>query len=280
MIKKIGLFDSGLGGLSILKALQQQLPSQNYYYIADSMYAPYGTKNAEFLWQRAQYLTEQLLKHSIDCLVVACNTATSYVVKQLREQYTLPIIGLEPAIKPATLVSQSKKIIVLATHNTLQSHNVARLIILYQAQNFTFHLQEGLGWVELVETLSNTKNTQLIEGIQQVMQSAFNALPDADTVVLGCTHYPFLLPKLQILYPHLQFIETSNAICKQVAHVLNLKLNVTSKFSSDLLLKDGLVDTCYGDTYLFSSKNAEHIANFAKSQGIYFNNAYTLATIC
>lgn len=187
----IGVFDSGIGGLSVVKHLRQQLPNESFLYLADSAYAPYGERTVEELISRSVKITDFLLQQQIKALVIACNTATAAAVKVLRQRYPdLMIIGMEPGLKPATLQSQRKIVGVLATRSTLQSEkfNLLREQLTHETQ-VQFIPQACVGLVDQIEKgeLDSAKTMQLVRGYVAPLLAQ-----GADTLVLGCTHYPFI----------------------------------------------------------------------------------------
>lgn len=215
----IGIFDSGVGGISILKEIQKQLPNENLIYIADSANAPYGDKSADFIQKRSLQLSEFLLTHHIKALVVACNTATTEAISYLREQLDIPVVGVEPAIKPAALQSNNNIIGILATHRTIQSKRLKELVNLY-ANHTTIIPQACPGLVEAVENKDaflETTITKLIHTYTQAMRDK-----QADTLILGCTHYPFLLEQIRdITGEYMNILETGKPVAAQLERILN-----------------------------------------------------------
>lgn len=215
--KPIGLFDSGVGGISIWKELQQRLPLEDSIYLADSKNAPYGEKSAETIVQLSIKNTELLLDLGCKLIIVACNTATTNAIDHLRANYPVPFIGIEPAIKPAALQSTSGTVGVLATRGTLSSalfHSTAK----NHASNIKIIEQEGTGLVELIEAGSATSESTrklLRTYIQPMVASGI------DHLVLGCTHYPHLIPLLKEELPaHVKIIDCGEAVAKQTQRIL------------------------------------------------------------
>ena len=193
----IGIFDSGIGGLSVLKALRAELPHEDFIYIADSGHAPYGERDDAHVTARSLAIAKYLVAQNIKALVVACNTATAAAINQLRATYPdLPIIGVEPALKPAVQLSQTKHIAVMATRSTLASARFAALLAAHSDQaDFTLLPCDGLA--EAIERSAQHSNaTELIATCAQIIGAARlfgtenTAKKRIDTVVLGCTHYP------------------------------------------------------------------------------------------
>ncbi len=215
--KPIGIFDSGIGGLSVLKQIQQLLPNENLIYIADSAYAPYGNKPLAFIQQRCHDLTQFLIQQNARAIVVACNTATAAAIETLRQQFPLPIIAMEPGVKPAIAATQSGIVGVLATENTLSSEQFTHLLHRY-AKDVKVISQACPGLVEQIEAgeFATVKTRQLIKQFTQPLLSA-----GADTLVLGCTHYPLIHQQIrEIIGPQISLIETGQAVAQQLKHQL------------------------------------------------------------
>ncbi|MGR8951718.1 MAG: glutamate racemase [Gammaproteobacteria bacterium] len=209
----IGVFDSGVGGLSVLHQIRRELPGENLLYVADSAHAPYGDKSQEFITARSFAIARFLLDCGAKALVVACNTATGAAVAELRNHFVLPIVAMEPAIKPAALQTRSGVIGVLATRRTLASPNFVRLFARYGA-DVEILAQACPGLVEQVEAgeLSNAKTRSLLESYVRPLVSR-----GADTLVLGCTHYPFLRTAIQEMAgPDIAVIDSSEAVARQL----------------------------------------------------------------
>ena len=209
----IGVFDSGVGGLSVLKHLRAELPAEKFYYVADSGNAPYGVRDAEFIRGRAFAICDFLLARGVKALVVACNTATAAAVAELRERFAVPVIAMEPGIKPAVQATRSNVIGVLATAGTLESARFFSLINRY-AVNAEVITQPCPGLVEAIEA-----NDLSSAGTQQLLQRYLQPLlaRGADTIVLGCTHYPFLSEQISALVgADVAIIETGAAVAREV----------------------------------------------------------------
>lgn len=191
----IGFMDSGLGGLSVLREAVRLMPSEDFIYYGDSLHSPYGTRKQEDIRNLTFQVVEKLLDQGIKGLAVACNTATSAAVRQLRLKYPgLPIVGIEPAIKPAVLCSHGGRILVLATPMTIQQEKFHRLLNLYQDQAEIIPIPcEGL--MEFVEQ-GNLDGKALDLYFEKHVSPWLSE--DTETIVLGCTHYPFLKPHLRI----------------------------------------------------------------------------------
>lgn len=222
----IGIFDSGLGGLSVLKSIYQQMPSESFIYIADSRYVPYGEKSTPFIRERCEKITNYLISQQVKAIVIACNTATAAAANILREQNPqLPIIAMEPAIKPARQLSKTGKIGVLATSSTLKSTRFTELVNRF-AYDLEIHAQPCPGLVECIEKGElNTKQTEVL------LQSYITPLLTAgcDTIILGCTHYPFLRPLLAQLLPSAtQLIDSGEGVAKHLHHLLTAQQKLST----------------------------------------------------
>jgi glutamate racemase len=214
----VGIFDSGLGGLSVLRAVRAQLPDEALLYVADSLYAPYGERDDDFITERTFAIGEWLVKQGAKALVVACNTATAQSISQVREKLTIPLVGVEPGVKPAALQSKTRVAGVLATQVTLRSARFQGLLERYAA-DCRFLCQPGHGLVQAVERcdIGSAELRALLKSYLQPMLDA-----GADTLVLGCTHYPFLDAAIRdIVGDRLTLIDTSVAIARQLERVLD-----------------------------------------------------------
>ncbi|MDZ4261493.1 MAG: glutamate racemase [Pseudomonadota bacterium] len=191
----IAVFDSGVGGLSVLREIRQLLPHEDLLYVADSAHVPYGEKSREFIESRAIAITEFFIHQQAKAVVVACNTATSAAVETLRARFNLPIIAMEPAIKPAAQQTRSNVVGVLATSGTLSGERFANLSVRH-GNGIKIVVQPCPGWVELVES-GNISN----DAAQALVSRYVTPLLEkgADTLVLGCTHYPFLRDLIQTI---------------------------------------------------------------------------------
>ncbi|WP_232300017.1 glutamate racemase [Colwellia sp. MT41] len=238
----IGVFDSGVGGLSIAKCIAQQLPHENIIYIADSRHAPYGEKSVDFIIQRVNTMAKLLLAKGVKALVIACNTATVNAIEQLRAQVNIPIIGVEPAIKPAAKQSISKKIAILATQATSENQRFKDLIDRHHngAQIF---IQPCPGLVEFIEQgqqHSPACNALLRQYIEPLVKQGI------DTLVLGCTHYPFIQQQISVIAgQQVNIIETAAPVTQQLMKKLaenNLTAGKTqqgqTQFFSSLATKE------------------------------------------
>jgi glutamate racemase len=226
----IGVFDSGIGGLSVLRSLQRELPNERFVYLADSANAPYGEKNEAFIRQRTHAIAEYLLaQHHIKALVVACNTATAATIHELRERHpALPLVGLEPALKPALALSRTRQIGVMATRGTVGSDKFARLLASVQNEAH-FEVQACNGLALAIEqstlpdqaTVAQAQIMHLLQTYTRAMGRFGSAPGEIDTLVLGCTHYVFVENALrQLLGPHVQLVSTGEPVARQTQRLL------------------------------------------------------------
>jgi glutamate racemase len=214
----IGVFDSGVGGLSVLGEIRALLPNESLLYVADSGHVPYGEKSPEFIRERCRYLAAFLLGQGAKALVLACNTATAAGVAELRELYPqLPIVGMEPAVKPAAAATRSGVVGVLATTGTLKSAKFAALLDRF-ASDVRVITQPCPGLVERIEAgeLDSAKTRDMLrDWVQPLLAEG------CDTLILGCTHYPFIKPLLRQLLPEsVSLIDTGAAVARQLRCVL------------------------------------------------------------
>ncbi len=209
----LGVFDSGVGGLTVLRELREALPGAALHYLADTAHAPYGEKSSDFIAKRSLVIGEYLLNRGAVMLVVACNTATAHAVNALRERWPeLPIVGIEPGIKPAVAASRNGRIGVLATPATIASARYQTLIEAH-ARGFQVFSQPCPGLADLIETgeLDSPALRGLIERCCAPLRQA-----GVDTVLMGCTHYPLVQPLFQqALGPEVQLLKIEAAVAKQ-----------------------------------------------------------------
>ena len=184
----IGIFDSGIGGLSVFREIRKLLPEQSYIYYSDSAHCPYGDKSKEYIIDRARSITRRLMGMGAEIVVVACNTATAAAISTLRKEFPIKFIGMEPAIKPAAALTKTGVVGVLATAGTLKAEKYLDTREKW-AQSITVVEHTGEGFVELVEK-GQTSGAEAEAVVQNSLVPLLEA--GADTIVLGCTHYPFL----------------------------------------------------------------------------------------
>lgn len=227
----IGVFDSGVGGTSIWKELNLLLPNESTIYLADSKNAPYGNKSKQDIIDLSIKNTELLIKKGCKIIVVACNTATTNAIKILRDQYDIPFIGIEPAIKPAALNTKTKAVGILATKGTLSSELFHKTSDLY-SNGIKVIEQVGEGLVPLIEQ-GHIGSQEIKVLLKKYLKPMIDA--EIDYLVLGCTHYPYLIPELLKLLPkHVKIIDSGEAVARQTKailekeHLLN-QLPITAK---------------------------------------------------
>jgi len=226
----IGVFDSGIGGLSVLQSLQDALPAEHFVYWADSGHAPYGEKTDLFVRQRSLAIANHLIQqHHIKALVVACNTATAAAIHELRTQHPhLILIGVEPALKPALQMSQTGHIGVIGTRGTLASEKFQRLLESLNGQaQFTVQACNGLA-LAIEQSTSLTQGAQADERIEQMLRQYTQEMGEfgsnagqMDTLVLGCTHYVFVENALHsLLGPLVQLVSTGAPVARQTRRLM------------------------------------------------------------
>lgn len=221
----IGIFDSGIGGTSIWREIHQLLPNEKTIYLADSKNAPYGQKSKQEIIALSMKNTDFLLKMNCKLIVVACNTATTNAIQELREKYDIPFIGIEPAIKPAANNSQTQTIGILATKGTLNSELFNKTTEMFQDTKIIE--QVGYGLVQLIENgqINSPEMSQLLQSYLTPMIEA-----NIDYLVLGCSHYPYLIPQIKkILPPHIHIIDSGEAVAKQTQNILRDKVGFSSE---------------------------------------------------
>lgn len=247
----IGLFDSGIGGTTIWRSVHNLLPNENTLFIGDSINAPYGQKTKEEIIYLSKKNTEWLLNRNAKAIIVACNTATTNAITELRNSYNVPIIGIEPAIKPAAAHTKTGKVGVLATQGTLTSKKYEQAQALYP--NVRFINQIGFKIVQLMED-GNLHSVEL----EQLLRTYINPMIDQniDYLVLGCTHYPYLLPILNKFLPqHIKVIDSGEAVAKHTHKILK----------ETRLLK---TDNVAGYSKFYTNKDVAILQSFIKDFGI------------
>ena len=213
----IGVFDSGVGGLSVLRAIRAALPNEQLVYVADSGHAPYGDQSEAHITQRTLAVGNWLAEQGVKAITIACNTATVVAAKTLRDQTHLPVVAIEPAIKPAVAMTRSGVVGVLATRQTVQSASVARLVELYGADKRIL-LQGCPGLVEQVER-ADLHSAETVAMLRQFITPLVEQ--GADTLVLGCTHYPFLLDLIQdVAGEGVTLLDPADAVARELARRL------------------------------------------------------------
>lgn len=230
---KIGILDSGVGGLSVLREIRSLLPSTPIHYVGDSAWCPYGTKSPEQIRGRTFEITDYLIQQGATIVVIACNSATIHAVGSLRESYLLPIVGMEPAVKPAAAATKSGVVGVLATEASIAGEKFLRLVDTH-AQGIRVITRPCPRFVELVEEGILTG-----PGAEAAVDEAVQPLLDegADVFVLGCTHYPFLRPVIEARLPAgSTLIDTGPAVAKRTRSLLALPTD-PSETSSEIVIE-------------------------------------------
>ena len=218
----IGIFDSGIGGLSVFREIRKVLPEQSYVYYSDNAHCPYGEKSREYIIDRARAITRFLLEKGCEIIVVACNTATAAAISTLREEFPVKFIGMEPAIKPAAQSTKTGVVGVLATAGTLKATKYIDTRARW-AQNVSIVEHIGQGFVELVE-----KGITTGPEAETTVRTSLTPLLDAgaDMIVLGCTHYPFLSDTIKKIasevYPDrdIDIIDPAPAVARHLMEVM------------------------------------------------------------
>ncbi|MQA37661.1 glutamate racemase [Rugamonas aquatica] len=221
----IGVYDSGVGGLSVLRHIRAQLPAEDLIYFADSGHAPYGEKTEQYVVDRALLVAAFLLERGIKALVVACNTATVAAIKAVRARYPdLPVVGVEPGLKPAAAITRSGKVGVLATARTLKGEKFLQLREQISATTRAeFLLQPCIGLVDQIE-LGDLETPAIAALLEQYVAPLLEQ--GADTLVLGCTHYPFVQKGIEHVlrehgHPDVTLIDTGDAVARQLVRLLD-----------------------------------------------------------
>lgn len=221
----IGLFDSGIGGTSIWKEIHELLPHENTIYLADSKNAPYGQKSKEEIIALSIKNTEYLLNQNCKIIVVACNTATTNAIKELRAKYDVPFIGIEPAIKPAAVNSKKNIIGILATQGTLNSELFHQTVERFQETKIIEQI--GTGLVKLIEN-GEMHSKEMDVLLHQYLEPMIKA--NIDYLVLGCSHYPYLIPQIKKILPRdIKIIDSGEAVALQTKNVLMEKVGLTNE---------------------------------------------------
>lgn len=235
----IGVFDSGIGGLSVLRHIQARLPRESLLYFADSGFAPYGEKTENFIVQRSLAIADFLLQHGAKALVVACNTATATAIRALREHYpTLALVGVEPGLKPAAMLSKSRIVGVLATDRTINS---TKFNLLQEQISATtgvrFLSQACIGLASQIEEgeLTSPATATLVQRYVAPLIAQ-----GADTLVLGCTHYPFVQALIetcvyQAASQAIAIIDTGEPVARQLARLLSEHNLLTTRVEEGML---------------------------------------------
>lgn len=215
--KPVGIFDSGIGGLSVAREIRATMPAEPLVYLADTAYCPYGGRPTQQIQARSVAAVAELISQGCKAVVVACNTASGAALELLRAEFSIPIVGLEPAVKPAAEATRNGRIGVMATAGTLGSERFARLVNTY-ARGVQVVPVACTGLVELVEA-GETQGELAIGALEELLAPMRDA--QVDTVVLGCTHYPFLRAAVsQVMGTEVQLLDSGRAVAKQLERVL------------------------------------------------------------
>jgi glutamate racemase len=213
----IGIFDSGLGGLSVLREVHALLPAEEVLYVADSAYCPYGTRPPAEIRARSLVVTGELVRRGVKLMILACNTACAVALPEVRERFAVPIVGLEPAVKPAIGLSRSGRIAVLATPQTIASDRLAGLIRDH-ANGVAVEAIAAPGLVDLVEA-GQIEGDRVVRALRPLLEPL--VARNVDVLVLGCTHYPFLDAEIRRLVgPGVRIVDSGGAIARRTLHVL------------------------------------------------------------
>ena len=228
-MSKILIFDSGVGGISIYKAIKEQLPKADYIYLFDNAYFPYGELEPQFLIERVCQLVACMYeKHQPDLVVIACNSASTLVLPALRKLFPIPFVGVVPAIKPAALQSTKKKVGLLATPGTV-SREYTQLLVNEHAQGCEIDMIGTTSLVEQAENKLYGKSVDL-DKIRDVVLKWTVVTDSPDIVVLGCTHFPLLVEELRVsVGEHIKFIDSGLAIASRVRHILGEEHSASSE---------------------------------------------------
>ena len=238
----IGIFDSGIGGLTVLKKIIEALPNEKYVYYADTDNVPYGTKPKEEVKKYINRAVDFLISKEVKAIVIACNTATSIAVKELRKKHTIPIIGIEPAVKPAVENRKNKKVLIMATPTTIKEEKLKDLLETLNAHDYV----DLIAMPKLVEFAENREfeSDKVKEYIHEELKE-YN-LEDYSELVLGCTHFPLFEKVLSQVFPkEIQIIDGSLGVAKRLKNVLE---------ENDMLVNNKLVIEYYYSGRLANNK--------------------------
>ena len=256
----IGIFDSGAGGLSVWKELVKLKPQEPYIYISDTAFCPYGPKDPSLITERSKTIVNYLISKGVDIIVIACNTATAAAIKTLRENYSIPFIGMEPAIKPASKFTKSGVVGVLATKGTFKGSLYLETSEKY-AKNIEVIEIVGEGLVEIVEQ-GEEKSEKARELVAKYISSMIEH--GADTVVLGCTHYPFIAPIIkEIAKGKLKIINPAPAVAKRAIKIL--RETTADKKLQDSQFCENIIATTGDSTVILKKLTAEIIEELKQS---------------
>lgn len=226
MNSSIGIFDSGVGGFSVFKEIYKQMPRNDYIYVADQKHFPYGKKTKQYVLNRAKKISEFFIEKRVKIIVVACNTATTAAIEDLRKEYPqISFVGAEPAIKPAAIRAKGKPFLVCATEGTIQSEKLKKLIETY-SNGSTVKLLSMPTWYEMVEN-GEISGKKVEEELRSSLRNA--SLESMDSIVLACTHYPLLKESLKKVFPGIIIFDPSKAIANRVNSLVDTKIDNRGK---------------------------------------------------
>ncbi|MFT6928006.1 MAG: glutamate racemase [Psychromonas sp.] len=264
-VKQVLIFDSGVGGLSVFEQVRKQSPSIKYFYLFDNAYFPYGELEPDFLIGRLMYLLSSFVdKHQIDLIVIACNTASTVALKSLREHFSIPIVGVVPAIKPATFLTKNGVIGLLATPATIHGSYAARLIDEFAADKQVLKI----GSTELVKLAELKLHGKLIAqaDIEAALAAWLVLEKMPDTVVLGCTHFPLLKAEIAGCFKHkINLVDSGSAIAQRVTQLLG---------KNDTAIKENNHQAYFTKAYRFDE--AAHFSALQRSFLAYGFNSLAL----
>lgn len=215
--RPVGMFDSGVGGLSVLRAFQSLAPSERVLYFADTAWFPYGPRPAAEVRKRCFGITQRLLASDVKMIVVACNTASAAAISDLRETFPVPFVGMVPGVKPAAVQSRTGRVVILATEGTLDGDLYGRVVEDF-GRGTVIDAVPGAGLAELVEA-GRAGSQEAVAAVGGILARSIAA--GADTVVLGCTHYHFLAGDIQRAFPEVTIVDTSGAVARRAVQVLD-----------------------------------------------------------
>ena len=229
MNNPIGIFDSGIGGISILEKLKNVLPNENFIYLADNVNCPYGDKSKEEIIKFSLKNCEKLIELNCKIIIVACNTATTNSINFLRDKISIPIIGIEPGLKPAIIHTKTKNIGVLATEQTLDSNLFFETLVKNKIEDIKIHEQIGFNIVKMIENEETDENK-----LYDILKNYLTPMLDKniDCLVLGCTHYHYLINTIKEIIPtSVKVIDTITPVANQTIKII--KLNNLMKKSNE-----------------------------------------------
>lgn len=236
--RPIGIFDSGAGGLSVLRALRKLAPTERLIYFADTAFFPYGPRPAAEVRKRAFAITQRLLESDVKLVVVACNTASAAAIADLRAAFPVPFVGMVPGVKPAASSSPNRHVAILATAGTFDGGLYARVVDDF-GQGTRIDNVPGKGLAELVER-GEVSTPAARDALQRLLRPAVQS--GADTIVLGCTHYSFLAEDIEAVFPGVAIIDTTDAVARRALQVLQegaLEAPPGSQGALDLIISGG-----------------------------------------